>query len=221
MASENTNDTLKAGARKAMAVGSVAFKYARATAVQLTKLAIAGWKASAAHYGEFKRKQEAQQAELARQQEADRAEQARLAQERARQLEERRVKHSLKTLRCKVIDTPQRYRRPNADGSRYFEGTELKLMNAYEGARLDLSFEDLFGFAAEGDIIDVVLATVRYQIFNQDFALPVLVINRARGGYHLVNANIAKHNDDTLGGERQLRKDLENYSVQELNINFV
>lgn len=186
----------------------------------MAKYSVAGWRTCSAQYSEYKRKQKVRWEELARQKEAERAEQERIALENARQAEERRVKHELQALRCKVIDTPQRYRRPNANGSLYFEGTNLRLMNPRTGQQFELSFEGLFGFAVEGDMIDVVLATVRKEFLNRDIPLPVLVINRERDGYHLVAANIAKHNDASLGGESQLIKDLLNYSTQELNIKF-
>ncbi|MBB3967168.1 hypothetical protein [Rhizobium metallidurans] len=131
-----------------------------------------------------------------------------------------RTYYKLWSLRCQV-QSAQRYRRPNAVNTVWFEGTEFNVRVVPEFKHAQVSVEELFDIAGPSDVLEVVYAEQIIPIINLTANLPVLVINQNTKGFHFVEANIAKAADSDKGGESQLKKEIAQYAERHLKVTFV
>lgn len=126
--------------------------------------------------------------------------------------------YKLFAVRCQVVMPPERYRRPNADGSHYFEGTTLQVRTVPEGNSASISCEGLFGIADKANVLDVVYAPYEIEMMNLKSSLPVLVLNNNTSGYHLIEENIGKCGNKH--GRAELRAEIAQYAQRNLKVTF-
>lgn len=119
-----------------------------------------------------------------------------------------------------VVSQPTRYKRPNADGSRMFEGTEFVLRSALNGNTATLSCEGEFDFVSRGDFLAVVFARYDVGVPELSSNLVVAVFNHTKASFQLIRQNVKKCADDRFGGEEGLEREIQTYSKAVLGYNI-